>query len=205
VAGSCRCAQWTQGPSPQPSTETQSCSPGSRLSGSYRICTRRPGMAQLPWFMQPARAHGGLRRVPVVRFTDAYSLRSAVCNKSWCVLFLWQPRDAATKVYAVSARFWERGGPPLQGCGCIKLALCNLLFARKLQHYWSHWQPTALPVAGFARLQNLCEHILSQSQVPLFYFASDTRRNALGPLAQGCIVRSKERRYSPGHRITQSG
>ena len=153
MAGSCRRAQWTQGPLPQPSTETQSCSPGSRLSGSYRICTRRPGMAQLPWSMQPARAHGSLLRAPVVRFTDVYSVRSAVCDKSWCVLFHWQPKDAAAKVYAASAL---GGAPPLQGCNCIKLALCSLFFARELQHYWIHWQPTALSVAGFARLHQNC-------------------------------------------------
>lgn len=108
----CRRAQLTQGPSPQPSTETQSCSPGSRSSGSYKVCTRRPGMAQLPWSMQPARAHGGLLRAPVVRFTDMYSLRSAVCDQSWCVLFHWQPKDAAAKVYAASARFWGAPAPP---------------------------------------------------------------------------------------------
>lgn len=109
AAGGCRRAQWTQGPWPQPSTETQSCSPGSRSSGSYKSCTRRPGMAQLPWSMQPARAHGGLPRAPVGHFAATHSLRSAVCVKSWYVLFHWQPRDAAAKVRAASAR--SRGGP----------------------------------------------------------------------------------------------
>lgn len=130
----------------------QACSvdPGSVATAIYRdskLFSRQPlkwliqKLYAPPWDGAAAVVHAASARSwgPPARSSGTlccYTLPAlcCLCQVLVCIVSLATQRRGSQG--PCSQRALSRGPPPLQGCGCIKLALCSLLFARKYLHHW---------------------------------------------------------------------